>query len=147
LIIIHTGINNDNKVKDYIKLASFITQFTKTIKTTINIKITPHYSYSTFDSITHYAYKDYNKDIAEAYESSFIENIQNMTEFIQEQHAYDECEILSPTDTAFLFKGDKDGNIASKISYNNINIKNGLCSHKDNMFRSLDKILFRYYIY
>jgi hypothetical protein len=79
-----------------------------------------------------------------------------MTEFIQEQHAYiatplastyDECEILSPTDTAFLFKGDKDGNIASKISYNNINIKNGLCSHKDNMFRSLDKILFRYYIY
>lgn len=54
-----------------------------------------------------------------------------------------ECEFISPTDSVFIYNVDTDRNdIIPKESYNNINNGYGICSKQDDLFYSLDTILF-----
>jgi len=92
----HTIIKNNEGLR---KLLSFIDENKKEVTINIDIPYTPHYKYSNceeevrdtygnFITSRNYKYREYNKDIAEAYEHLFIENMNNMKEFIREQQIY-----------------------------------------------------------
>lgn len=86
--------DSNTVIEKFGNLTTFINENSRSIKTKIDLSINPHYSLQTQQPdgdctmISEYNYYEYNKDIAEAYQSSFLENMSNMNEFIKEQETY-----------------------------------------------------------